>query len=588
MSENPTSVLLSLQTAKSLRAFAPLVSFTPSGLAYTLYKIPLADRYRAFTIPKKSGGERTISAPTPHLRLLQSNLATLLTQCYEEINTTTQTSRTVCHGFRPKHSILTNARAHRNKRYVLNLDLEDFFGSINFGRIRGFFIHDRRFSLDPAVATIIAQIACHDNALPQGAPTSPVISNLIGQILDTRLTRLAKRHGCHYTRYVDDLTFSTRERHFPSALCVQRADRRNNWELGDRLIDCIERTGFSINHSKTRMQVVGSRQETTGLIVNEKVNIRPEYYRTVRSMCHSLFHTGSYFIPNLPSSDDEEPTQISHLAPLEGRLSFIYYVKDRRDLDSKAKEKAKIDRPVGFEKLYKRFLVYKFFVSSDLPVLVTEGKTDIVYLSCAMRSLEKDYPLLVMNEDGRVEKLVRFIHPTFVNQRVLKLGDGYTGINEFINRYARMMSGYHLSLPRSPVIIVVDNDSGGKAVFNTIESSRNIRITFGSKDPFFHLGANLYLVKTPSRETEMSCMEDLFSKDVLSVELNGKPFDKNKKHGDHSAYGKSEFADRVVRPRQDQIDFAQFAPILNGISSAILHYGKQLAELDDNEQRNAG
>ena len=588
MSENPSSVLLSLQTAKSLRAFAPLVGFTPSGLSYTLYKIPLADRYRAFTIPKKSGGERTISAPTPPLRLLQSNLATLLAQCYEEINASAQISRTVCHGFRPKHSILTNARAHRNKRYVLNLDLEDFFGSINFGRVRGFFIHDRHFSLDPAVATIIAQIACHDNALPQGAPTSPIVSNLIGQILDTRLTRLAKRHGCHYTRYVDDLTFSTRARYFPSALCTQRIDRKNKWELGDRLIDCIERTGFSINDSKTRMQVVGSRQEATGLIVNEKVNVRPEYYRTVRSMCHSLFRTGSYFIPSVLSSEDEEPTQITHLAPLEGRLSFIYYVKDRRDLDSKAKEKARIVRPVGFENLYKRFLVYKFFVSSDLPVLVTEGKTDIVYLSFAMRSLEQDYPLLIMSEDGRIEKCVRFIHPTFINQRVLKLGDGYTGISELINRYAQMMSRYHLSFPRSPVIIVVDNDRGGKAVFNTIESSRNISIDFGSKESFFHLGGNLYLVKTPSRGEEMSCMEDLFSNDVLSIELNGKPFDRDKKHGDHSAYGKSEFADRVVRPRQDQIDFTQFSPILNGISSAILNYRERLAELDNEEQRSAG
>ena len=588
MSDNPSSSLHSLQTAKSLRAFAPLVGFTPSGLSYTLYKIPLADRYRTFTIPKKSGGERTISAPTSRLALLQNNLTILLTRCYEEINSSTQISRTVCHGFRPKHSILTNARAHRNKRYVLNLDLEDFFGSINFGRVRGFFIHDKHFTLDPAVATIIAQIACHDNALPQGAPTSPIVSNLIGQILDTRLARLAKRHGCHYTRYVDDLTFSTRARHFPSALCTQRIDSKDKWELGDHLIDCIQRTGFSINNSKTRMQVVGSRQEATGLIVNEKVNVKPEYYRTVRSMCHSLFRTGSYFIPNVLSNEDEEPPQITHLTPLEGRLSFIYYVKDRRDLDSKSKERAGIIRPAGFEKLYKKFLVYKFFVCSDLPVLVTEGKTDIVYLSCAMKSLKQDYPLLIRSEDVQVEKLIRFIYPTFINQRVLSLGDGYNGISELINRYVQMMSKYHLSLPRSPVIIVVDNDSGGKAVFNTIGSSRNISIHFGSKESFFHLGSNLYLVKTPSPGEEMSCMEDLFSSDVLSIELNGKPFDKDKKHGDHSAYGKSEFADRVVRPRQGQIDFTQFAPILDGISSAILHYREQLAEVANEEQRSAG
>ncbi|NJN91776.1 MAG: RNA-directed DNA polymerase [Leptolyngbyaceae cyanobacterium SL_5_14] len=127
----------------------------------------------------------------------------------------------VSHGFKRKLSIRTNARKHRNRRYVFNIDLTDFFGSINFGRVRGFFIKDKRFRLNSKVATIFAQIACFKKSLPQGSPCSPVISNLIGNILDTHLVRLAARTGCTYTRYADDLTFSTNKRCFPRSIAIQ-------------------------------------------------------------------------------------------------------------------------------------------------------------------------------------------------------------------------------------------------------------------------------------------------------------------------------------------------------------------------------
>ena len=100
---------------------------------------------------------------------------------------------------------------HVGSKYVLNIDLQDFFDSFNFGRVRGFFIKNRNFQLNPDVATVIAQIACYDNKLPQGSPCSPVITNLISHSLDIRLASLAKKYKCTYTRYADDITFSTRE-----------------------------------------------------------------------------------------------------------------------------------------------------------------------------------------------------------------------------------------------------------------------------------------------------------------------------------------------------------------------------------------
>jgi RNA-directed DNA polymerase len=203
--------------------------------------------------------------------------------------------RSLAHGFERNRSIITNANLHKRRRYVLNLDLEDFFPSINFGRVRGFFIKDKHFSLHPAVATILAQIACHENELPQGSPCSPIVSNLVGHLLDSRLARFAKIHKCTYSRYADDITFSTSRKDFPPALAFPVPGATGKWQLGVELREKIEHSGFKINDKKTRMQFRGSRQVTTGLMVNEKVNIRQEYWRTARQMCHALFATGKYY-----------------------------------------------------------------------------------------------------------------------------------------------------------------------------------------------------------------------------------------------------------------------------------------------------
>ncbi|MGQ7122368.1 reverse transcriptase domain-containing protein, partial [Escherichia sp. HC-CC4] len=119
------------------------------------------------------------------------------------------------HGFERKRSIITNAMMHLGKKYVFNIDLDNFFGSFNFGRVRGFFIKNRNFALDPEIATVIAKIACYNNELPQGSPCSPVITNLITHSLDIKLAAIASRNSSTFTRYADDITFSTRKGEFP-------------------------------------------------------------------------------------------------------------------------------------------------------------------------------------------------------------------------------------------------------------------------------------------------------------------------------------------------------------------------------------
>ena len=193
-----------------------MVGFTPSGLSFVLYKLPDSKKYTSFEIPKRDGNKRQIKAPEASLSLLQRRLATLLTDCLEELGKAAPPRRTLAHGFEKGRSIITNAQLHKRRRYVFNLDLADFFPSINFGRVRGFFIKDKHFSLQPPVATVLAQIACFENELPQGSPCSPVISNLIGHVLDGRLARFAKTHKCTYSRYADDITFSTSRKGFPA------------------------------------------------------------------------------------------------------------------------------------------------------------------------------------------------------------------------------------------------------------------------------------------------------------------------------------------------------------------------------------
>ena len=272
-----------------------MLGYAPRGLAFVLYKGPATGRYTSVGIPKRSGGSRTLHVPDEHLKRLQKALLDVLVACNEDIATEVGRADKFSHGFEKDKSIITNAWQHKKRRYVLNVDLEEFFPSINFGRVRGFFIKNKHFALNPDAATIVAQIACHQGGLPQGACTSPIISNLVAHILDVRLGKLAAAAKCTYTRYADDLTFSTNQKDFPPSIAFQVPGTAGDWVLSDALKNKIGSSGFVLNAKKTRMQCRPSQQTVTGLTVNEKVNIRAGYYKAARAMCHSLFQKGWYY-----------------------------------------------------------------------------------------------------------------------------------------------------------------------------------------------------------------------------------------------------------------------------------------------------
>jgi len=578
------SQLKSLKASRTLKDLAKLLECKTSGLSYLLYVKSEEKRYRTFDVPKKGGGVRQISAPSDDLMLVQRKLSNLLQNCIAELREAYGYSEDgpkrdrISHGFNRKRSIATNALEHRNRRFVFNIDLSDFFGSINFGRVRGFFISDKNFQLDPKVATIVAQIACHDNRLPQGSPCSPVISNLIGHILDVHLVRLAKRVGCTYSRYADDLTFSTNMREFAKEIAYPSGKDPHQWLPGGKLVRAITHSGFTINPRKTRMQYHDSRQEVTGLVVNRKVNVRAEYRHSVRAMVKNLLVSGEFTLER--SVEESGAFSIKRvpgeLGQLRGMLGFIDWIdrsnkirlgESRRDLSGK-------------EKMFRRFLLYKEFYAASAPVLICEGKTDSVYITHAIRSLAADYPdLASIDGTGKISiKLRRFRYTDSSTGRILGIGGGSGDLKQLLVAYHEEAAKFSAPGMSAPVIVLVDNDTGAGPVFST---ARQItRRTVDKNAPFTHLTKNLYLLATPlPAGASESAIEDLFDSAIRSTKLGGRTFSPSNTTDSSIHYGKADFAYRVVKPHADSINFSGFKPLLDKFVAVIEHHRKHMIPL---------
>jgi len=572
-----------LQKARTLNDIAHILGLKPASVSYTLYKIPDNKKYNSFEIMKSNGGKRTIYAPTTRLKLLQRRLADLLYICAHEQVISNESQPKLNHGFSRGLSIVTNAKVHAKKRYIFNLDLQDFFPSCNFGRVYGFFVSDSRLNLNPKVARIIAQIACYNGYLPQGSPCSPIISNYLGTILDVKMLGLAKKFKLTYSRYADDLTFSTNALEFPPDIAKQESGSDSAWIVGSLLLAQIQKAGFSVNHTKTHMQVRGSRQSVTGLTVNKKANIKSEYYRTVRAMCHNLFQNGEYYVQKSNKSksdfdeDGEDQVKVTDKNILHGRLEHIYHVKsqvDTRDWRWNYKNKGYAPPYAAYE-MYKKFLFFKYFVALDRPLIVPEGKTDTVYLRSAISQRYTLYPNLGGLGDNGFSYKVGFMNYTTRIRDILELGDGSDRLKNLILMYAEKLRHFGYCPLCFPVIILVDNDDGAKEIFSVAKKYVS-DIGFESTYQFYHLYANLYLVKTPEGgEGSKSCIEDFLPSWVLSRKVDGKNFDRSKKHGDSTRIGKEVFARKVVAANKESIDFSDYDGIMSRIEAVIKDYSEK-------------
>lgn len=279
LENNPDTLRKTFEELSTPRDVAAMLDIEYAILVYHLYKSQKKRLYKSFNIPKKSGGIRTISAPITALKIIQRKLNQILQAVYKV--------KPSVHGFVLSRNVVTNAKGHLRKKYVLNIDLKDFFSSINFGRVRGMFM-GIPYLRNPKVATILAQICCFDNALPQGAPTSPVVSNMICAKMDSQLQRLANKYKCFYTRYADDITISTPRSKFPiSFVSNEKVGDSYQIQIGESLLSVIESNSFAVNYSKVYLRSSSKRQEVTGIITNIKPNLRRKYINQIRAMLHA-------------------------------------------------------------------------------------------------------------------------------------------------------------------------------------------------------------------------------------------------------------------------------------------------------------
>jgi RNA-directed DNA polymerase len=268
--------VLSLKSAKDV---ADMLEVPYQVLVWHLYRYRSATRYRTKLLKKRSGGTRELRIPNPGLAILQAKLLECLILVFEP--------KVCVQGFVRGRSIKSHADLHCGRKWVLKVDLADYFGTINFGRVRGMFMSGPIGARQEA-ATVLAQLCCWENQLPQGAPTSPVVSNLVTRSLDLAMRRVAKRFGCFYSRYADDLTFSTNRTEFPSQLAtLYREDGQWRTKIGDALATEIHAAGFSINDKKSRLMRFDTRQVVTGLVVNKTANVHRWRIDRIRAQLHA-------------------------------------------------------------------------------------------------------------------------------------------------------------------------------------------------------------------------------------------------------------------------------------------------------------
>lgn len=557
-----------MKNIKTRNDFAKFIGVKLQTLTYLLYIKKIDNCYNTLEIPKKNGDTRTICVPNKNLKKVQKKLYNKLSTYYDEIKTQNNFTSKISHGFEKNRSIVTNAEVHKNKRYVVNLDLLDFFPSINFGRVRSYFIKNNYFEINDDIATILAQLTCYKGTLPQGAPTSPLIANMICNIMDIRILKIAKKYRLDYTRYADDLTFSTNNKYFLNDYDKFLEDIKN----------IIHRSGFELNSKKTRLLFSNSRQEVTGLVVNKIISVPKEYYKNTRAMAHSLYKNGYFLIYD----------EVGTIEQLEGRFSFINQI-NLYNIDNKKKDMWHLNSK---EKQYQKFMIYKTFYANEKPLIITEGKTDVLYIKAALKKYYKYFPNLITKKDnGNFVFHVNFFKRKQKHSYYLNLvKDGADTIkNIYSNCYIKTKNNKNITTVHdfkklrgeretNPVILIFDNEMVSNKDRPLKKFLNEIKVNASQKDKlkenlYINICDNLYLC-TYQLNNKEACeieIEDLFPADVLEHEINGRKFSKKDSTHDNGFYGKNEFS-QYVYSNYESIDFSNFISLLSAINEIIELY----------------
>lgn len=378
----------------------------------------VARRYKTFYIPKKNGKLREISAPNRNLKEILYYLNMMLGEVYQ--------ASPSAMGFVKGRSIVDNAKLHIGQNYVLNLDLSDFFTSISQSRVCKR-LQLAPFNFNEDVAKIISGLCCKKvvkdqkkgYALPQGAPTSPLLTNAVCDFLDKKLRRLSFSHGVKYSRYADDMTFSSMHN-------VYQEDS----DFMKSLFSFIEEERFTVNPEKTRLQKRGERQEVTGLTVNDKVNTAHKYTRELRNILYMWEKYGykdayaSFYRHYKATKGHVKKGEPVLENVIVGKLDFLKMVKGENDAvytklcsrfealnpslyDSKKTNEKKVNYIVSystakFERVFNTKVKFIMNSEGELSAVCKMGKKEY---SICISSAVKD---IVLTEKAKPRKNYRF------------------------------------------------------------------------------------------------------------------------------------------------------------------------------------
>ena len=298
------------------KAFHPNLPFlyNPDQLAHCLGigkkslfdMLKYIDReYRTTNIKQKYGGGRTLHVPSKRLKQVQ-------TVILHEILNGMPVSRYAT-AYKTGTTLTDNAAPHVGKRYLLKLDITDFFGSIRFGQVYRAAFNANYFPKQ--IGLMLSRLCCRQGVLPQGAPTSPALSNLVMRNFDNNMGAWCAKRGISYTRYCDDMTFSS---------------DKPLYHVYEKAKAMVGEMGFQLTEKKTRFVTDSNRQSVTGLTVNEKVAVSRDYKRELRKEVHGMLKFGirTYSGNNLQC-----------LRRLHGQVQFVLQVEPENQWFREAAEK---------------------------------------------------------------------------------------------------------------------------------------------------------------------------------------------------------------------------------------------------------
>ncbi|UYW01781.1 reverse transcriptase family protein [Flavobacterium agricola] len=392
-SEFKKTVKIKFSALKNVREFASLLNFVEQEVfnsTQELYPITFSHlyfisktkeiRYLKFHISKKNGGLREIKTPDKVLMRIQNLINIVLQIIFEE------SAHYCSNGFIIGRDIKRNALPHVSKKFVLNLDIENFFPSINFRRVKTV-LELSPFSLcehREKVAFLMANLLTHNDSLPQGAPTSPIVSNIVTQNLDRKISKFCIQNGVKYSRYADDLSFSCNRAVLDEDFITE-------------LSKIINSENFKLNDEKTRIRNQAQSQEVTGLIVNRKVNVSRDYLQKTRAMLNNWEKGGLDFAISVFKQHQPLNRQSYNFKNvLRGQLAYITLIKGKDNLMAKnlRKKYLFLDNLINYEFLKEKTLKTRLQVDNrKMEMIYFEGNRNnddnfISFCTCAFHQIE--------------------------------------------------------------------------------------------------------------------------------------------------------------------------------------------------------